>query len=220
MNQKIYLFSGLGADKRVFKHLKFNDFEPVFIDWISPEENESIEHYATRISRQIENENPVILGISFGGIIAIEISKQFKTRKLILLATAKTRDELPKFYLALGKLGALKILPTRLLKKSNCITNYFFGAKTEEDRKTLKEILDDTDPKFLKWALHKILHWKNMELPKNFVHIHGTEDKIIPIKKNRSDIEIKNGGHFMTLNQFDELNRVINRELEKIKTEL
>ena len=219
MKEKIYIFSGLGADKRVFKHIKFIDFEPVFIDWISPLENETIENYAKRISRQIDNENPIILGISFGGIIAIEISKQIKTKKIILLATAKTRNELPKFYLSLGKLGVLKVTPTRLLKKTNFLTHYFFGTKTKEDRRILKEIIDDTDPKFLKWALRKILNWTNTELPRNYVHIHGTNDKIIPNKKNMCDIEIKNGGHFMTLNKFEELNNVINAELEKIKTE-
>lgn len=219
LKEKIYIFSGLGADKRVFKHIKFIDFEPVFIDWISPEDNETLENYSKRISLQIKHENPIIVGISFGGIVAIEIDKQIKTKKLILLATAKTRNELPKLYLTLGKLSALKIIPTQLLKKTNFITHYFFGTKTKEDRKTLKEIIDDTDPKFLKWALHKILNWTNTDVPSNFIHIHGTNDKIIPLKTKMSAIEIKNGGHFMTLNKFEELNQILNAELEKIKTE-
>lgn len=112
----------------------------------------------------------------------------------------------------------LKITPARLLKKTTFITHYFFGTKTKDDRTTLKEIIDDTDPIFLKWALHKILNWTNTDLPSDFVHIHGTNDKLIPYKKNRCDIEIKNGGHFMTLNKFEELNNVIHEELRKIKT--
>ena len=218
MKEKIYIFSGLGADKRVFKRIQFNDFEPVFIDWISPEKNESLENYSKRISSQIENENPIILGISFGGIIAIEISKQIKTKKLILLATAKTRSELSKFYIIVGKLGMLNIIPTRLFKSTNFLTHYFFGTKTTEDRATLKEIIDDTDPYFLKWALHKILNWTNTDVPRNFIHIHGTNDKIIPLKKSMNAIRIINGGHFMTLNKFKELNKVINEELDKLKT--
>lgn len=43
MKQKIYIFSGLGADERVFKHLKFSSFEPVFIEWIEPLEHRSAE---------------------------------------------------------------------------------------------------------------------------------------------------------------------------------
>lgn len=217
MKEKIYIISGLGADKRVFKYIKFSAFDPIFIDWILPEEEETIEHYSKRISEQITSENPVILGISFGGIIAIEISKQIKTKKLILLATAKKRNELPKLYLALGKLNVIKIVPTIFLKQTNFLIHYFFGVKSKEDRRLLNEIIKDIDPVFLKWALNKILNWTNDILPFSFIHIHGTNDKLIPVKKNMCDIEILNGGHLMTLNKYDELNIIINRELEKIK---
>jgi hypothetical protein len=120
--------------------------------------------------------------------------------------------------LTLGKLNILKITPFQLLKKTNFITHYFFGTKTKEDRVTLKEIIHDTDPMFLKWALYQILKWENIESPKNVVHIHGTNDKLIPLKKNMCDISVNNEGHFMTLNKYDELNKIINKELEKIKT--
>lgn len=43
MKQTIYIFSGLGADERVFKQLNFSSLEPVFIDWIEPLENRSAE---------------------------------------------------------------------------------------------------------------------------------------------------------------------------------
>lgn len=217
MKEKIYIISGLGADKRVFKHITFSDFEPIFIDWIIPVKNETLEYYSKRLIAQIKDENPIILGISFGGMVAIEISKQIKTKQVILLATAKTRSELPKLYLLLGKLGVLKIVPVKLLKNTNLLTYYFFGTKTKDNRATLKEIIQDTDPIFLKWALHKILNWSNTELPNNFIHIHGTNDKLIPLKKNTSAIEIKNGGHFMTVNRYVELNTVIHAELNKIK---
>ena len=215
LKEKIYILSGLGADRRVFKFIKFNNFEPVFIDWIIPLKNESIENYANRISKQIKEDKPIVLGISFGGIIAIEISKQIETKKLILLSTAKTKYELPKLYLILGKLGLLKIMPTQLLKQNNFIVNYLFGVKSKEEKKLLKNILNDTESEFLKWALEKIINWKNTEIPENFIHIHGTNDKIIPDKKNMSNIQIKDGGHLMTLNKFNELNKVINIELKK-----
>lgn len=218
MREKIYIFSGLGADKRVFKYIKFNNFEPVFINWITPINNESIEHYSKRISQKIEYENPIILGISFGGIIAVEINKIIKTKKIILLSTVKTREELPRFYSIIGKLGILNFLPTRLLKSTNFITHYFFGTISKEDKSTLKEIIKDTDPLFLKWALHKILNWTNTEKPINAIHIHGTNDKIIPHLKTNCDIEIHQGGHLMTLNKFEDLNRIINAELEKINS--
>ncbi|MCU0467110.1 MAG: hypothetical protein MUF58_00795 [Arcicella sp.] len=35
----IYLFSGLGADKRVFEELDFFEYDPTFIQWIQSFEN-------------------------------------------------------------------------------------------------------------------------------------------------------------------------------------
>jgi hypothetical protein len=51
--QTIYLFSGLGADERVFSYLEFPGFETVFVKWITPFRNEAIEAYAGRIAQQV-----------------------------------------------------------------------------------------------------------------------------------------------------------------------
>ena len=75
MPQKIFIFSGLGADHRVFHKMNFQEFVPVFIHWIEPLKKETIQNYAIRISKQITEPNPIVLGISFGGIMAIEVSK-------------------------------------------------------------------------------------------------------------------------------------------------
>ncbi|WP_333853837.1 hypothetical protein [Epilithonimonas sp.] len=40
---KIYVFSGLGVDKRVFDNIDFGTLDVEFIDWIEPLENESLE---------------------------------------------------------------------------------------------------------------------------------------------------------------------------------
>ena len=41
--QHIYLFSGLGADERVFQKLDFSNYEVTFVKWIEPIQNEPIE---------------------------------------------------------------------------------------------------------------------------------------------------------------------------------
>ncbi|RZJ29312.1 MAG: alpha/beta hydrolase, partial [Chryseobacterium sp.] len=70
---KIYIFSGLGVDRRVFDNIDFGDLNVEFIDWIIPLTNEAIEIYAERISRKIISENPILIGLSFGGMVAVEI---------------------------------------------------------------------------------------------------------------------------------------------------
>lgn len=208
MNQ-IYIFSGLGVDKRVFDKIDFGNLNPKFIDWIQPLKNESLSSYSKRISKKIDSENPILIGLSFGGIVATEISKTIDTKKLILIATAKTKYELPLIYRIAGKLNLNKLIPNSILKMQNSLTNWFFGVKTIEDKELLKQILKETDPIFLKWAINEIANWKNTEKAKNFIHIHGNKDKIIPIKNVETDFVISNGGHFMTVTKSSEIEKII-----------
>lgn len=211
----IYVISGLGADERVFHKLEFGGVSPTFIKWIDPNKRETLEEYATRLREQITTSNPVLIGLSFGGIMAIEIAKQIKTEKIILLASAKTKFEIPSYYRSAGRIKLYNYIPAKLLKKTNFIVFWFFGAKTEEDKNLLKRILLDTDPKFFKWAIDKISRWKNELILDNILHIHGTSDRIFPIKNVRCDLKIKGGGHLMTLDKADELNEILNKNLSK-----
>jgi len=214
--KNIYIFSGLGADERVFQQLDFLDYKMTFIEWIEPYKKESIEHYAKRLIEQITSDKPVLIGLSFGGIMAIEVAKQIETEKMILISTAKTRNEIPFYYRLAGRLGLHKIIPAKLLKSSNFLTNWFFGINSASDRKLLKQILSETDSTFLKWAIDKIVHWKNHTLPENYIHIHGTSDRILPIKFITCDIKINGGGHLMVLNRFEELNKVLKQQFLSI----
>ena len=214
--KKIYVLSGLGADKRVFNKIDFSNYDTTFIEWIMPTENETIKNYAFRLTEQIKTEKPILIGLSFGGIIATEIAKQIETEKIILIASAKTKYEIPFYYRLAGKLKLNKLLPTKILKKGNFISYWFFGATNQEDKKLLAEILKDTEPKFLTWAIDKIANWKSETEHKNLIHIHGTADRILPIRNTNFDIKVLNGGHFMTINKPKELTEIIRNELNKI----
>ena len=206
---KIYIFSGLGVDKRVFDNIDLNDLNVEFIDWIKPFENEPIKNYSKRISEKITSKNPIIIGLSFGGMIAVEISKILQTRKIILIASAKNRNQLPKIYHLAGRLKLTKLIPNSLLKKQNFITNWFFGLEKKSEKQLLAIILKDTDPNFLGWAINEIATWNNEFEPNNCIHIHGSKDRIIPIKNVKANFVIENGGHFMTVNRSKEIEKII-----------
>ncbi len=209
----VYIFSGLGADERIFQKIDFKGYVPVFIKWIIPHENESIENYALRIIDQITTPLPTLLGVSFGGMVAVEVSKHIVTNKLLLISSVKTEKELP-FYLRLsGKLNLHRLFPIWLMKSSNIITNWIFGTQSYHDRQLLKVILRDTDPVFLKWAINIIVNWKNNFLPERINHIHGTSDRLLPEHCTSADIKVKKGGHFMIFNRADEITHLIRAQL-------
>lgn len=211
---KIYIFSGLGVDQRVFDNIDFGNLDVEFIDWIEPLKNESLDSYAKRIAQNLTVPNPTLIGLSFGGMVAVEISKILQTKKVVLIASAKTKSELPEIYQLAGKLKINKLIPNQLLTNQNFITNWFFGLETKAEKQLLKRILKDTNPNFLSWAINEILNWKNEVQPNNCFHIHGNKDRIIPVKNVKADFVIENGGHFMTVNKAEEIEMIIKRICE------
>lgn len=213
MTKELYIFSGLGADERLFQNLDFAGYNPVFIVWIAPRANETIEHYASRLLERIKSPKPILIGLSFGGMMAMEVSKLIDTEQIILISSAKTNNEIPFYYRIGGRIGIHKILPYSFLKHSNFVTNWFFGAASAFDKQLLKQILLDTDPVFLKWAIDKVVRWTNGSYPKNLIHIHGSRDRILPARYVKWDEIILDGGHFMVLNRSVEVNALLRRYL-------
>lgn len=209
--QDVYILSGLGVDERVFKNIDFGKFNPIFIKWIEPATNESIESYAKRLLEQVTSERPILIGLSFGGMMAVEIGKLIKTDKIILLASAKTKHEIPSYYKLSGKMNLHNLLPSKILKQNNIITNWFFGTEQKSEKDLLTQILKDTDSKLLKWSIDKIVNWKNEIIPNNVVHIHGNKDMILPINFVKCDVVIENAGHFMTMTHADEISILLQK---------
>ncbi len=209
---KVYGISGLGADKRVFEFLTL-DFEFIPVDWITPNKSESIENYSKRLSGIIDTENDFcLIGVSFGGLIATEISKILKPKTTILISSAQTKNELRPIFRWFGKTKLIRLMPTSLFDPPRWIATYVLGAKNS---KLVNEILDDTDLNFAKWAVNELTNWKNTTQLKNVLKINGTSDKLIPPKGNTEMTLIDKGEHFMIVDRADEVSKILN---DKIKT--
>jgi pimeloyl-ACP methyl ester carboxylesterase len=198
--EDLYFVSGLGADERVFRLLKFEGYQPVHIHWVVPEKGESISDYAQRLIVQIKSDCPTIVGLSFGGIIAIEIAKHIPVKHLILISSVKTASEIPFYYKLCRWLPIHRVFPFKsLLWMAYWFAFWIFSVQAPEERQLLKSILLDTDAHFLKWALHKVVTWKNETIPDSIHHIHGTRDRIFPIRPIHADFLIEKGGHLIVL---------------------
>ncbi len=208
---RAYIFSGLGADKRAFARIKFPEhLEPVFLEWLEPLEKEDFEAYCERLSAQVKTDLPyVFIGLSFGGITAVELSRKLNPEKIIIISSAATCRELPRIYTILGALQFHRFIPAPMLMRANRFSYYLFGVNEPEDKLLLKQILADTSPVFLKWAINCILNWNNEQRPANLVHIHGTADKIIYCRNTAADFQITGGGHFMVYTHAAEVNKAL-----------
>ena len=210
---KIFAISGLGADKRVFKYLTL-DYELIPVEWINPNKGESIIEYSKRLIEkyQIDSENDYgILGVSFGGLIATEISKLTNPKFTILISSVETRDELSGIIKLTGKSKLIEIIPEKLLNPPKSIAHFMFGTEKKE---LLNSILNDTDLHFTKWAIRELVNWKNKQRLNNLIKIGGSKDKLLAPKGDNT-IVVENGEHFMIVDKAQEISEIIN---EKIKT--
>ena len=94
----IYFMPGLAASPQIFEYIRLPEdtFEIYFLEWILPLEEESLKSYALRISENIRHENPVLIGVSFGGILVQEITNIIKVRKTIIISSVKSMEEFPQ----------------------------------------------------------------------------------------------------------------------------
>jgi pimeloyl-ACP methyl ester carboxylesterase len=208
--KNLYCIAGLGADKNVFQYLDLSFIQPVFVDWLPPNENETLQHYALRIKEKyIHDAEPLIFGLSLGGMIAVEIAKSNPSAKAIIISSAKTKNEIPFYWKAFKYLPVYKVLPEWLLKQNMAIRSYFLGAKKQAAKNYVKHVTEHGDLKFYRWAVGGILTWQNKTVPSNIIHIHGTNDKLLPHKLLKADILINSGGHLMIMENAEEISKLI-----------
>lgn len=204
---KLYAISGLGVDSRLFKFLKL-DCDLVPIDWIKPKSKEKMKDYAIRLSNQINtNEDFGLLGVSFGGLMAMELSQLLNPKFTILISSAETKNELRPVYRWIGRLNLIDLLPLAFFKIPKFPASYLFGT---QNKTLLYAILEDTDPYFTRWALHVLMSWDNTKRLKNILKISGKNDKLIPAENQYNTMILEHHGHFIIVDQAEEITRRIN----------
>src|SRR5688572_26783500 len=163
----VYCISGLGADERIFCKLQVPDTTFHYIRWVQPLPGESVGRYAERLCDQISHDRPVLLGVSFGGMMAIEMAKIFPVDKVVLISSIKSFRELPRWMKVCGRFKFDKVLPSRPLhsirplRALRPVQNYFLGTESEEERAIANHFRDNVDPQYLRWSINQILNWRN-----------------------------------------------------------
>ena len=214
---KLYCLSGLGTDERAFIHLNIENVELIHIPWIENLDNETLREYAQRLFDHVKPEdNYNLLGISFGGMIAAEWEKIRAPKNLFLVSTVSDKTFLPQTLKVIGKLNLQRVIPISMLKSANFFSFYLFGIKSDQNRKLFQGILQDANPKHLRWAIKAILNWSNLA-PSMGIRIHGDNDHLIPIKE-KIDHVIKYGGHMIIMNEADAIGEIIRDEIFKCET--
>ncbi|MEO5911004.1 MAG: alpha/beta hydrolase [Pelobium sp.] len=209
----LYCISGLGADERLFIKLKPENYHLKFINWVKPEKNDTISSYSDKLISQIDLDHPfALLGVSLGGIIAVELSTKVNPEKIFVISSVKSSKEFP-FYFKLFRLFRVKyIITSKLLKSAKPLVELFFGKMNGSDKQLVFKMIDDADNDFTPWAAKAIIQWhsKDRLIPfDKIVHIMGDKDLIFRYSRIKDCHVIKGGQHIMILNRTKEIQNII-----------
>ncbi len=212
----IYLMPGMAANHLIFQYLKLSDnYQPYYMHWLMPEKDESLKHYVERLRRQIHHENPVLLGVSFGGIIVQELARQIPVSQLILISTVKHHHEFSPFLKKVLKFHLYRLFPSKFLHQSNWFETFSsFHPKFKTRIKLYQKYMDLTHPLYIDWSMRQVLQWQQNQNLDHYLHIVGEKDHIFPEKYIKSPkIVIPEGRHDMIIFKAKQISRIINEKL-------
>lgn len=210
----LMLFPGLGADGRLFEAQRA-EFPGLEVPpWLDPLEEETLPEYAARLAETVEVKRPLVLGgVSFGGMIACELSVHLKPDALVLVASCRSPEAIRFFYRALQPLiGLVPRGVARIVKPFSPLIVHKFGTLTREQTTLFVQMVREADAEFIHWGAHALLKWQPSPLPDVPVyHIHGARDQIIPAGKVEADELVGGGGHLINVTHADAVNAFIRR---------
>ncbi|MFV8322431.1 alpha/beta hydrolase [Flavobacterium sp. LB3P21] len=204
----VYLMPGLAASTTIFERIALPDemFEIIFLEWEIPLNDESLTVYAKRITEKIKHKNPVLIGVSFGGILVQEMAKYVEARKIIIISSVKSNVEFPRRMKIAKTTKAYKLIPMNLIANIESLAKFSFGEKVNQRLKLYEKFLSVRDIRYLNWAVEQVILWDRTVADEKVIHIHGDMDDVFPIKYIKNCVVVKGGTHIMILNKYKWLN--------------
>lgn len=204
----VYFMPGLAASTSIFERIELpkDQFEMFLLEWILPNPKESLTDYVIRLSESIKHKNPVLIGVSFGGVIVQEMAKVIPVQKTIIISSVKSNKEFPRRLKIAKSTKVYKLLPTGLVQNVETLSKFAYGDTVKQRLKLYDRYLCVRDKCYLDWAIETIILWDRTEADPTVIHIHGDADDVFPIKYIKDSVVVKGGTHIMILNKFKWLN--------------
>ena len=194
------LISGLGADRRAFSRLgSFTSRDMDYVDWIRCNDNDSLHTYCLRLIDKYSIEpSDILVGLSFGGMVAIEIARILGTKHVILISSLRDRADVKTFYATLLKLRLYRLIPNVRVAFMYPFIRIFLNVSSEEGQRIMDSMIQNHDLRFTKWAFARIAESKFEGITGTTIYnIIGTRDNLIKPWTNENTVAIESAGHFM-----------------------
>jgi hypothetical protein len=166
-----HFYPGMGATSSMFGELWRKEFDGQFHDWPEWRGETSITDIAKRIIEEHKIESgDTVIGTSLGGIVACEIANLIDLERVVLIGSAKSKEEINRILSTLHPL--IDLAPIPFIQMSS--------GKLPND---LAEMFSHSDPAFIRNMSKAIFAWEGFDSEVPVLRIHGTKDLVIPNTK-------------------------------------
>jgi pimeloyl-ACP methyl ester carboxylesterase len=206
----IYAIPGLGTTKELFEKTAVAGHELVVLEWPDPTPSVSLSQYASMFLKQIDSTQPVnLMGVSFGGMICMELADRIPVKSLTLISSAKCRKELPVLIRLLKRVPLNKALSERMHRMLAVRSRWFVGFE-KRYHPVFRRMIWSMPPGYFKNCISMIVRWNREQPGYPVFHLHGDADRLLPRRFILNCTTIKNGTHAMIVNQAPAINQLLN----------
>ena len=221
---RLVLFSGLGADGRLFDPQR-RGLPGVRVEapnWIEPiADDETVQSYGRRMAALIEPPRPgerlFLGGVSFGAVVALEAARHVRgTRAVFMIGGCRdTRAVAPFFRFACALAPHLPIPAFKAILYGAPAALVLFESLNWEHMRLYSRMVNDASPRQARWSAGALLRYRSAGDPLGVpvYLLHGQRDLLIPPKHVDPDFVVPRGRHLISLTRPAEVNRYL---LEKM----
>jgi hypothetical protein len=152
-------------------------------------------------------------------MVASVMARHVRPRALVLIASCTSGRAVRGYRRVLAPLLASFPWKRPLPRAAWPLVAWFFGARAPHHRKALYRLLAQAPIPFVQWGLSAIVRWSPATAASAAAtrvrHIHGTSDRLLPIRGVHPTDVVQGGGHFINVTHADQVNECVQRAREE-----
>jgi pimeloyl-ACP methyl ester carboxylesterase len=203
----LILLPGMMADHRLLAAQQSAFPNLVVPHWPAHHSSDTLATFAERIAETIRPIGQCAVGgVSFGGIVALELARHLDSSGCILISSIRSPREMPFRFRILRPIGLLPQPAFNALASS--ATGLFSSSMGRGAKRRSDQML--TSP-FFSWAARTTLRWKGCDPGVPIAQIHGEADRTFPVERTRPDHVVSGAGHMLVATHSVVVNEFIRR---------